>query len=473
MPPALVLRDYQLDAVEGLRASYRDGNRAPLLQLATGAGKTVVFGEITRAAAARGKHVLVTAHRRELIRQASQKLDWAGVPHGIIAADLDRDHDRPVLVGSIQTIARRLDRLPQFDVVIFDEAHHARAETWTALIEQQPRARLLGVTATPIRADSKGLGIEAGGYFDDLVLGPSTKRLIEDGWLSRVRCFVPRHRVDTARLHVCAGEYIPEEAAAASTRAIVGSVLEHYARRAEYQPAIAFCATVAHAQFIAAEFHNAGYRAHCVHGGLPKDERDDLLLGLANGDVEILTSCDLIAEGLDVPAVTCVIALRPTKSLVLHRQQIGRGMRVMPGKAALIVNDHVGNCLAHGVPEIEVAWSLAGVDKPKGEAPVWQCPECDCVNPSAQTYCEGCGYERPGAEGGGRRRAPSRAPGTLAEVTIADWLIALPHHEFKSRFMAGELSEIEAYAYAAACGYRRGWVWHLLQERQGRAAAMG
>ena len=475
MPPALVLRDYQIDAVEGLRESYRSGHRAPLLQLATGGGKTPIFGDITRRTAARDKRVLIAAHRCELVRQASDKLDWAGVPHGIIAAGgLDRDHDRPVWVGSIQTIARRLERLPKFDLIVFDEAHHARAETWTALIRHQPDAWLLGVTAPPARHDGKGLGIEADGYFDDLVLGPSIAELIKRDWLSKVRCFVPERRVDTARLHVRAGEYVAEEAAAAaSTRAVVGSVLDHYARRADHQPAIAFCATVAHGEFIAHQFRNAGYRAHCVHGKLPKNERDDLLLGLGNGDLEILTSCDLISEGLEVPAVACIILLRPTKSLVLHRQQIGRGMRPMPGKAALIVNDHVGNCLAHGLPEIEPVWSLAGVDRPEGAAPVWECPQCGCLNPLAQTCCEDCGCQRPGAEGGGRRQAPGTAPGTLAEMNIAAWVIALPHREFVARFVAGELSETDANAYAAACGYRRGWVWHLMQQREQRAAVMG
>ena len=466
------LRDYQADAVERLRDSYRGGHHAPLLQLATGGGKTLIFGDITRSAAVRERRVLIVAHRRELIRQASEKLDWASVSHGIIAPHLDRDHDRGVLIGSIQTIRRRLDRLGQFDLIVFDEAHHVRADTWARLIEHQPQARLLGVSATPCRTDGRGLGIEAGGHFDDLVCGPTTKQLIEDGWLSAVRCFVPLRRVNTAELHVRAGEYIPEEAAAAaSTRAIVGSAIEHYARRAAHQPAIAFCATVAHAEFIAAEFCQAGYRAYCVHGQLPRDARDDLILGLGSGDVEVLTSCDLISEGLDVPAVACVILLRPTKSLVLHRQQIGRGMRPAPGKAALIVNDHCGNCLTHGLPEIEPAWSLAGVNKPKGAAPVWECPQCHCIVPLAVAICPDCGLERPGEEGG--RKAPIRAPGTLTELNVNSWITRLGYRDFIRRFVSGELTETDAYAYAAARGYRRGWVWHLVQERQGRAAAMG
>jgi DNA repair protein RadD len=467
--PALVLRDYQIDAVEGLRESYRSGHRAPLLQLATGGGKTLIFGAITASAAARGHRVLITAHRRELIRQASDKLAWAGVPHGIVASGLDRDHDRAVQVAQIQTIVRRLDQLPEFDLLVFDEAHHARAETWIALIERQPQARLLGVSATPARLDGKGLGIEADGFFDDLVLGPSTKELIGRGWLSPVRCFVPERRVDTARLHIRGGEYAAEEAAAAaSTAAIVGDVLEHYARRADHQPAIAFCATVAHAQFIASEFRNAGYRAHCVHGGLPKGERDELILGLGS-NIEILTSCDLISEGLDCASVACCILLRPTKSLVLHRQQIGRGMRPMLGKAALAVNDHVGNCLVHGLPTSEPIWTLAGVDKPEGSPPLWECPRCGCLNPLAQTVCDECGYERPS---GGGRQAPLPAPGTLREMDVDAWVIALPHREFVARFVLGELSETDAYAYATACGYRPGWLWHLKRKRAERAAAM-
>ena len=146
MSPPLVLRDYQQECVDRLRDSYRRGCRAPLLQLATGGGKTPTFGDITRSAAARGKRVLIVAHRRELIRQASDKLTWAGVPHGIVAAGLDRDHDLPVQVASVQTLARRLARLPQYDLVVFHEAHHARAAIWAELIRHQPDAWLLGVS---------------------------------------------------------------------------------------------------------------------------------------------------------------------------------------------------------------------------------------------------------------------------------------------------------------------------------------
>ena len=130
----LKLRDYQVADIEKLRDAYRAKHQALLYQLATGGGKTVIFCHIVESAAARGNRVLVLAHRRELVRQASTHLTWCGVAHGIMAAGQDRDHDALVIVASIQTVARRLDKLPQFDLIVADEAHHAVSKTWAALM---------------------------------------------------------------------------------------------------------------------------------------------------------------------------------------------------------------------------------------------------------------------------------------------------------------------------------------------------
>lgn len=367
MPRPLELRDYQVAAVDQLRASYRDSHRAPVLQLVTGGGKTIVFAEVIRSGAHRGRRVLVTAHRCELVRQASEKLLWAGVKHGIIARSLDRDHHLAVQVASIQTLVRRPELLGSFEFVLFDEAHHPRADIWIALLARQPDVWLLGVSATPVRADGKGLGIKSGGCFDDLVLGPSTKELIAAGWLSPVRIFAPARSLDLSPVATVAGYWDRAELAAlVDTKAIVGDAIEYYPAHADHQPALAFCIRVDHAEHVAEEFRAAGYRAYCVHGGLPVRVRDDLIHGLASGAVEILTSCALIDEGLDMPAVGGVILLRPAQSLILYRQQIGRCMRTLPRKTALIVNDHVGNTLRHGPPNIERCWSLAGIEKDDG-----------------------------------------------------------------------------------------------------------
>ena len=175
----LTLRPYQEEGIEQLRASYASGKRAPLYQLATGGGKTVCFGAITQLSAARGKRVLILVHRRELLKQASDKLTWAGVGHGLIAAGFEPHPERLVQVASVQTLVRR--EIQEVDLIITDECHHVRAKTWKTLIESQPNARLLGVTATPIRLDGKGLGAEHGGFFDDIVCGPSIRELTDSG----------------------------------------------------------------------------------------------------------------------------------------------------------------------------------------------------------------------------------------------------------------------------------------------------
>jgi DNA repair protein RadD len=298
-----LLRPYQIGCIDALRSSYAANNKAPLLALPTGGGKTLVFALIAFMARVKCRRVLVVVHRRELLKQASDKLEWAGLPHGIIAAGFKPDPEEPVQVGSIQTLVRRLDKLPEFDLIIFDEAHHCQAATWRKLVAAQPKAKLLGVIATPCRADGKGLGTEDGGCFDDLVTGPTIAELVQDGFLSPTRTFVPEHRIDMRGVRTQAGDYVANDLAkVVDTSAITGDAVEQYQKRADHKPAIAFCATVAHAEHVAEAFRDAGYKSVCVHGGTPTEERDAAIAGLGNGEIEVLTSCDLISEGLDVPA---------------------------------------------------------------------------------------------------------------------------------------------------------------------------
>jgi superfamily II DNA or RNA helicase len=460
-------RDYQTRQIEALRASFATGHRSPLAVLPTGGGKTVVFSVIAAGANRKQRCTLVVEHRRELIRQACAKLAWAGVPYGVIASGFEPSPDERLQVCSIQTVVRQLGDLPAFDLIIIDEAHHACAETYRALIKSQPKARLLGFTATPARLDGKGLGREHGGPFDALVLGPKTAELITGGFLAPVRCFSPADRPDLSGVRVRAGDYVAEEAAEAVNKPrITGDAIAEYRQRADRQPAIAFCCTVAHAAAVAAAFCGAGYHAAAVSGTTPKVERDALIAGLGDGSIEVLCSCDLISEGLDVPAVGAVLLLRPTKSLVLHRQQIGRGMRPAPDKDALIVLDHVGNVIAHGLPEQEPGWSLDGVPKrPRISVPlVKTCPACSALNRLGVRTCNACGHTWPETP---PRELPRVRPGELAELT-PDRLAALRGLPYRDA-VSGDLSEAELRVYARERGYRRGWVEHVMRA-QGRVS---
>jgi DNA repair protein RadD len=452
-PPALALRDYQVVDIAKLRGQYAHGKRAVLYQLATGGGKTVVFSHIVQAAAAKGKRVAVLAHRRELISQASAKLDWCGVAHGIVAAGLDRDHDARVLVASIQTItARGPASLGDLDFIVADEAHHCRADTWTALLQAHPRAKLLGVTATPARTDGRGLGLQAGGLFDGIVCGPTMQTLVDAGHLAATRCFVPPRRIDTAGLRQVAGDWAAGNALAERANVVTGDAIAEYRAKAAGKSAIAFCVTVEHAEAVAADFTAAGFRAACVHGGTPKDQRDALIAALGSprtetSSIDILTSCDLISEGLDVPSVGAVILLRPTASLILCLQQIGRGMRPKADGAPLIVLDHAGNTLRHGLPEEDREWTLDGITKqPRAAAVVG----ADGVNQ-------------------GRKREVEEVAGALVEAQRGDRLAKwrrMSYGAFKGR----RRTEDQVRDYCAAKGYKQGWVWHYLRDQEARFA---
>ena len=370
------LRPYQQQAIADLRQAFRSGVRAPLLVAPTGMGKTVIFSAITQAAAARGRRVLILVHRRELIRQASAKLKQAGVMHGIIAAGFEPSN-HPVQVASVQTLARRLDRQHwQPDLIVIDEAHHAIAGTWAKVISYWPDSLLLGVTATPIRQDGRGLGA----MFDRLVLGPSTADLMAAGHLTLVKLYAPPQVADLTGIRTRAGDYANDQAAAAMTRpTVTGDAISHYQRIAAGQPAIAFCCNVNHATSVCDAFNAAGIRAATLLGNTT--DRDALVARFAAGELQVLVTVDVVSEGFDCPGAAVAILLRPTQSEGLYLQQVGRVLRPAPGKAAAIVLDHVGNVHRHGFPDDVRPWSLDDARQRTGKGG----PPAPCIR-----TCEAC-----------------------------------------------------------------------------------
>lgn len=486
---AFALRPYQSTDIERLRDTFRQGKRAPLYQLSTGGGKTVVFAHVVLSAVAKGTRVLILAHRRELIRQASDKLTDLGVAHGIIAAGLDRDHDAQVIVASIQTVARRMGSLPQFGLIVIDEAHHAVANTWANLLKSQPNARLLGVTATPARLDGKGLGLSCGGHFDEIVCGPSMQTLVDDGYLAPTKVYIPSATIDLQGVRTIAGDYDEGELEKRAT-GVTGDAVKEFAALPEGTTAMCFCVTVAHAEAVAAAFQEAGYRAVAVHGGMDKADRDDAIQGLLDGSTQVLTSCEIISEGVDVPSVGCVVLLRPTKSLTMCLQQIGRGMRPKANGGHLTVLDHAKNCVVHGLPTEEREWTLEG--KAKSDKDVvppqpWACIACNHLNAPARPTCAECGEPKPWKcrDCGTLNRStsprcvecgsPKPSPRQILEMDGAameelkpikrDPMERIVRMSYRS-LVGRPRTEQELRAYAAAHGYKPGWVWHRLQDQQ-------
>lgn len=454
---SLALRPYQSKVRQDIAAAFGSGARAVLAVMPTAGGKTIVFADSAGRIAAQGVPVLIAAHRRELIHQASAKLRDIGLAHGIIAPGHEQTRHL-IQVGSVQTLGRRLDRIQKFGLIIPDEAHHSVAGQWSALFESQPDARILGFTATPERLDGRGLGRSAGGVFDALVEGPSVAELVAGGFIVPARVFAPAAPPEVQALHTLAGDFNPRELAAAMDRpSITGNAVDHYERLCPYQPAIAFCAGVEHAQHTAAAFRAEGWRAVCVHGGMPADERDAALAGLAEGRLDIVTSADLISEGVDVPRVGAVIMLRPTQSLGLYMQMVGRGFRLYPGKSCLFVLDHAGNVLRHGMPDAPRVWTLDGRPKRDNSAPaVRQCPHCFAIH-APTPACPECGFDYAAAESAARRRELERREGELAEMTADDRRLAMLRDRSLVELVR-EAADFEAMdEIRRARGYKAGW----------------
>ncbi len=450
----ITLRPYQEDLVDRVRAAYREKAQSPLLQLATGGGKTLTFSAITHGAQARGHRVLILAHRIELVDQISAALREAGVRHGIIAADYACAlHD--VMVASVQTLVRRLMAVPPPDLIVIDECHHVSSGgTWHKILSHFASARRLGVTATPVRQDGKGLGE----HFDRLICGPTTAELIDMGYLARPRIFAPP-TIDTAGLHVKMGDYVQAEAEArADTPTVTGDAIATYRKHADGKPAIVFATSVAHAEHVATAFRAAGYKALSLNGGTGRDVRRMAVEDYRRGAIQIMTSCDIFSEGFDLPGIHAAIMLRPTSSLGLFLQQIGRALRTAPGKTEALILDHAGNCLRHGLPTDPRDWHLTYDEthaKKKPALSVRVCPACFAANSSRSQTCTNCGkaFEV-------KSREVSQVEGELIELTPE--AVRARKDELLGR--AKSLAELQAFG--AKMGYAPGWAKHKWKGRQ-------
>jgi len=387
------LRDYQERAIEAVRDSFRQGNKRTLLVSPTGSGKTLAFSYIAAGMARNDKRVVIIAHRRELLTQISKALKNVGVRHAILVAGTMGVPRANVVVASVFTLARRLKRFPEPDLIIGDEAHHFTPDsTWGKVVNAFPNARVLGVTATPERLDGKGLGL----LFDDMVIGPTVAELTEQGFLSPAEVYAPS-KPDLTSTRTRMGDYVTKDLEETMDKpSITGSAVAHYTKLAPGRRAVAFCVSIKHAKDVAEDFRNAGYHASHVDGGMDDKERDGILAKFEAGEIQILTSCDLISEGFDLPAIEVAILLRPTKSLSMYLQQVGRAIRTSPGKHKTIVLDHAGNTKMHGFIDEHREWVLTSERARKKQSDesvpsVRSCPACFAMHRPSPA-CPKCGH---------------------------------------------------------------------------------
>lgn len=386
----MTLRPYQVRAIQALRQRVVTGVRRLLLIAPTGSGKTVMAAAMIQSAVAKQKRILFLAHRKELIDQTFDKLFRFGVNAGVImGSDGRRDDFLATQIASVQTLARRLDQLPPADIVVIDEAHHAIANSYRAIVERYPSASVIGLTATPWRAGKLTLAE----MFDEAVVAATPAQLFEIQALVPYEAFA-YDAPELSDVRSVGGDYNQKQlAVATNTSVLVGSVVREYLEHARGRRAILFPVDVQHSEHLVGEFRANGVNAAHLDCHTPKLERERILSGLASGDVAVVSSVGVLTEGFDCPAAEVCILARPTQSLSLHLQMIGRVLRLSPetGKVRALIHDHAGNLLRHGFVEDDRDYSLTAT--PQRDRDMHTCPFCKFLfdTPKPDGTCPKCG----------------------------------------------------------------------------------
>ncbi len=472
------LRPYQTEIVSNIVQSIRSGDKSILVVAPTGSGKTVIFAHIATGAVKKGKRVLILTHRREILQQTVSKIAGFGIKAGQIIAGKPTTSEL-IQVAMVGTLINRLSDIPKQDLIIIDECQHSVSNTWRKVIQHFSCLRM-GFTATPERLSGEGLNE----IFDTMILGPHTQELVSTGYLSNPRMF---SGPDTeAKFKITRGDYDKDEQVKRYRKAVViGSVIDHYREKLNGLPVVCFCVSIDHCHMMEAEFTYAGYKARTITGKMGRADRDSVINGLSDGSVQILCSCDVISEGVDVPVLAGCILLRRTKSLALYLQQVGRALRPYPGKTEAIILDHAGNFYEHGHPLDIRTWSLEAKkrsQRSESKPVVSVCPKCSGVWPGEPKVCPDCGYDlftdRERAQG---RKPPKEIEGILREVLPAKDIESTARFALKLQSMdKGKRNKIMMGIYfdegktdrirglAKILGYKSGWFYMMSSRLRGR-----
>lgn len=459
---ALVLRPYQEQVIDDTREALRHYHSV-LMQGPTGMGKTAITVYMMGRAAAQGKRAYFLVHQNELLSQTSRALWKQQLEHGMIASGKARS-TLPAQVASVQTLVRRMDQYKEPDLLIIDEAHRAAAKTYQTIIERWPNALVIGLTATPQRTDGKPLDV----MFDTLVMGPSIRDLMDDGYLCDYEIYAPPIGIDVSTVKRKMGDYDTKELeTVVDKKSITGDAVLHYKTHTMGKRCVVMCVSIKHAQHVCEQYLAAGVSAGVIEGTMTGVQRDKMLADFAGGSLMVICNVQLLVEGVDIPMIEVVQWLRPTQSLVVWLQGNGRGLRPAQGKSGLIVFDHVGNCLRHGLPDDDREWSLEGREKGKrkaaaeDEVKIKQCGSCYAVFRPGPQMCPSCG-----APVAGQARELEVVDGELEKVDK----LAIRKEQKKEQGKARTLEDLVALGMRRKMARADAWAAITFAARTGRKA---
>lgn len=455
------LRPDQLEAVGALRRSLAV-NQSVMFQAATGFGKTLIAAHIAKGAHAKGRRAVIAVHRRELLEQTSRTLTRFNIPHGIIAAGYRGDPFATVQIASADSLRTRRAWLADLALFVPDEAHLWAAKTRAEMIAEVRGhgGKIVGLSATPSRLDGRGLDT----LFDAMVCGPSVEWLMEAGHLSRYRAFAPvRGNLDG--LHVRAGEYITAELDERFGKpTVVGEAPVAWRQYAEGLRTMAFAYSRKHGADLTETYNRAGIPAVYIDGTSSREDRRGRIAAFADGEAMVLVSVNLCVEGFDLSAqvgrevpVEALALLRPTASLPLARQMIGRGLR--PKVNPAVIMDHVSLLATHGLPDDPIEWTLAGrVGKraSPASAPSTMCGKCFFIARPFRV-CPNCGEAVPVSDG----RQVEEVAGELSELDIA----AMRRDRLREQGQAKDFASLVTLGRARGYKSPEGWARHMIEAR--------
>lgn len=336
----MALRPYQLNAVKAVHKEWDSGNKNTLVVMPTGTGKTIVFSQIVKDQVAKGEKVLILAHREELLKQAADKLKASSGMESALekAANTSIGSGLDVVVGSVQTLRQksRLEKFSKdyFGTIIIDEAHHSAADSYKNILEYFNQAKVLGVTATPDRADMKSLS----DVFDSLAFEYKLPEAINDGYLCKIRTKTIPLKVDISKVHTLAGDFNPNELGQALDL-YLEAIADSIVKECKGRKTVIFTPLVRISQRLNELLKDRGVNTVEVNGS--SKDREEILKDFESGKYDAMTNAMLLTEGWDCPSVDCIICLRPTKSRSLYAQIVGRGTRLCKGKDNLLILDYL------------------------------------------------------------------------------------------------------------------------------------